>query len=55
MDSRFMAAALSGTTTERKTIISSRTEAARIEPMNSGRVLASCSSRSRVSAAAPVT
>ena len=55
MDSRFITAAFSGTTTDRNTIISSRIEAARIAPMNSGRVSVSCLSRSRVSAVAPVT
>ena len=40
MDSRFITAALSGTTTERNTSISSRNDTAMTAPMNSGSVSA---------------
>ena len=40
MESRFIAAALSGTATERKTSISSRNDTAMTAPMNSGRLVA---------------
>ena len=53
IDSRFMTAAFSGTTTDRKTSISSRNDATSTAPMKSGRVSASWPLRSSVIAVMP--